>query len=66
MTGWIKFLMIAGTILTAFATYGVSLLWSIPMTVVYFKNDGWVGNGFKVCTLLFVSLVAGILMFCDD
>lgn len=52
-------------------TYGWSLLplaWLIPMTVVYFRRTregGNVGLGFKICTLLFVNLIAGILMLCD-
>lgn len=43
------------------------LAWCIPMTVHYsrkYKNGESVGTGFKVCTLLFVSLVAGILLLC--
>lgn len=47
----------------------VPLFWQLPMTIVYFeklKNGERVGTGFKVCSLLFVSLVAGILMLCDN
>lgn len=47
----------------------VPLCWQIPMTIVYFeklKNGERIGTGFKVCSLLFVSLVAGILMLCDN
>ena len=39
------------------------------MTVHYFnavKNGEKLTTGFKVCTLLFVSLVAGIVMLCDE
>jgi len=39
------------------------------MTVVYFrkvKNHEPIGTGFKVCSLLFVSLVGGILMLVDN
>lgn len=43
----------------------IALVWQIPMTVHYCKQNGKVGTGFKVCTLLFVSLIAGILMLCD-
>lgn len=49
--------------------YLIPLLWAIPMTLHYFKatkSGKPVGTGFKVCTLLFVSLVAGILMLCDN
>lgn len=46
------------------------LSWRIPMTVEYIKllkgARPRVGIGFKICTLLFVSLVAGILMLCDS
>lgn len=45
----------------------VSLAWCIPMTIHFglkLKKGESVGNGFKVCSLLFVSLIAGILMFC--
>lgn len=44
------------------------LIWVTIMTKHYFKatkNGEPVGVGFKVCTLLFVSLIAGILMLCD-
>ena len=43
-------------------------LWSVPMTVSYcnaIKNNRPVGVGFKICTLLFVDFIAGILMLCD-
>ncbi|MCH5158492.1 MAG: hypothetical protein J1F33_04770 [Clostridiales bacterium] len=46
----------------------IPLCWTIPMTVHYFnatKNHRPIGVGFKVCSLLFVSLIAGILMLCD-
>ena len=44
------------------------LIWITIMIKHYFKatrNQEPVGVGFKVCTLIFVSLVAGILMLCD-
>ena len=50
-------------------SYLIPLCWQLPMTLVYFekvKNGERVGTGFKVCSLLFVSLVAGILMLCDN
>lgn len=53
---------------TAFLIALISLAWTIPMTVIYFrniKNHQKTGTGFKICTLLFVSLVSGILMLCD-
>lgn len=45
------------------------LFYLIPMTVYYFKatkNKRPVGMAFKVCTLLFVNMIAGILMICDN
>jgi len=46
----------------------ITLAWQVPMTVSYWKNvhDGMGGStGFKVCTLIFVSTISGILMLCD-
>lgn len=63
----IKVFMILGCL-----SYGwllVPLAWTIPMTVSFFNKvrDGRkVGVGFKVCTLLFVNLIAGICLLCRD
>ena len=60
--------MIIGTIFNAFF-YLIPLAWCIPMTVIYFnkvKNGEEVSTAFKVCSLLFVSLLGGIFMLCDD
>ena len=57
--------MIIGCVCTTAFTYGVGLLWCIPMTIIYFKTlkKGLdVSNTFKVCTLLFVNMIAGIIM----
>lgn len=46
----------------------IPLIWKIPMTVFYFKatnHSRYTSTAFKVCTLLFVNLIAGILMLCD-
>lgn len=56
------------SLLIAACCYLIPLAWSIPMTRYYFtatKNKQPVGIGFKVCSLLFVNLIAGILMLCD-
>lgn len=51
---------------------GISLIplcWMIPMTVHYFnavKEHRPVSVGFKVCTLLFVNIISGIVMLCDN
>jgi len=47
----------------------ITLAWCVPMTRSYFdkvKKGESVSFEFKMCTLLFVSLIAGILMFCDN
>lgn len=61
-----KVFMVLGTIIMGI--YLIPLAWCIPMTVTYFnkvKNNQPVGTGFKVCCLLFVSLLGGIFMLCD-
>ena len=65
---------LAAFILSLIATisYGVliiPLFWCIPMTVhIYkaYKGETDIGVGFKVCELLFVSLIAGILLLVDN
>ena len=62
-----KVLMIIGTVIAASAI--IPLAWCIPMTVSYckkIKTGQPVSTGFKVCSLLFVSVIAGILMLCDN
>lgn len=59
--------MICSIVGSAFAI--IPLAWIIPMTISYnnkIKNGENVSTGFKVCTLLFVNLIAGILMLCDQ
>ena len=63
-----KVFMILGTIVMGLSFFLIPLAWCIPMTVSYcrkVKNGVHVGTGFKVCSLIFVSLVGGILMLCD-
>lgn len=63
-----KVFMIIGTVFTSLFTYVIGLAWCLPMTIVYFKKiktGAPIGTGFKVCSLLFVNLLAGILMLCD-
>ena len=63
----IKVFLIIGCIGNALLFMFIPLAWCIPMTVVVFKtyNQGCdVSTGMKVCTLLFVNLVAGIIMLC--
>lgn len=47
----------------------IPLCWMIPMTVIYYKSvkEGKpISVAFKVCTLLFVNLLSGILMLVDE
>ena len=63
-----KIFMIIGTVLMAISTYLIGLAWCIPMCNYYFNRvkDGQpIGTGFMVCSLLFVSLIGGILMLND-
>lgn len=63
----IKVFMVLGCISTG--AFLITLCWTIPMTVSAFRRlDARqpIGVGFKVCTLLFVNLVAGILLLCTD
>ena len=60
--------MIIGTILNAIYFVGISLIWCIPMTIHFYKKARKlepVGTGFKICTILFIGLIPGILMFCN-
>ena len=62
-----KIFMILGTVFNGI--YILPLIWCIPMTVHYnkcIKEGKPVSVGFKVCALLFVSLIGGILMLCDN
>lgn len=43
----------------------VPLFWCIPLTVVVWKklnNNEYIGTGTKICILLFVSMLSGILL----
>jgi len=61
-----KIFMIISCIVMGF--WLIPLTWTIPMTTSYcnkIKNGQPVSVGFKICTLLFVNVIAGILMLCD-
>lgn len=63
-----KIFMLIGCIMSACYLL-IPLCWTIPMTVHYWKaveNKQPVSTGFKVCSLLFVSLIGGVLMLCDN
>ncbi len=68
-----------GTVAKVFAIIGTAimgiylfpLLWTLPMTIALCKKlerKEPISVGFKVCMLLFVSTIAGILLLCrkDD
>ena len=64
-----KAFMIVGTVCMSLAFLLIPLIWCLPMTISYFnkvKTNKPVSIGFKVCTLLFVNTIAGILMLCDN
>ena len=68
-TTTVKVFLILGTVLMALYTFCIGLAWCLPMTLSYcnkVKRGEPIGTGFKVCCLLFVSLIAGILMLCDN
>ena len=62
-----KVFMVIGCILSGLSL--IPLIWTIPMTKKLFKNaeEGVeLSTGFKICTLIFVSFIAGILLLCDQ
>ena len=47
----------------------IPLAWCIPITYMIFKklkNNEPIGLGLKICSLLFVNVVAGVLLLCMD
>lgn len=62
----IKIFMIISCIASVSA-YCIPLIWMLPMTIIAFKRfkEGKpLGTAFKVLTILFVNVIAGICMFC--
>lgn len=62
--------MVIGVLGSLFTIGWLSLLWTAPMTFWYYyksicDDDEDVSVAFKVCSLLFVSLIGGIVMLCD-
>ena len=63
-----KILMILGTVWTAIFTFSLGLAWCLPMTIIFYnklEKGEPVSVVFKVCSLIFVNIIAGILMLCD-
>ena len=45
------------------------LCWAIPMTISLFrkaKSGEYISVGFKICVLIFLNIIAGILLLCDN
>ena len=68
-TGMVTVIKVFLTLACVFkiAAAHVCLLWMLPMTISLFKKMNKsepIGVGFKVCTLIFVSFIAGILLLC--
>ena len=64
----VKVFMIIGTVFMALCTFCIGLAWTLPMTISYcnkIKRGEKIGTGFKICSLLFVNTIAGILMLGD-
>lgn len=64
-----KIFMIIGTVVMGLTCFLIPLAWCIPMTISYYKkieNGEPISVGFKICTLLFVNLLAGIFMLVDS
>ena len=60
----IKVFMILSCVFSSFFLF-IPLLWTVPMTVIAIKkleNRQPLGVAFKICTLLFVGIIPGILM----
>lgn len=59
-------LMVLSTVVLGFAI--IPLAWCLPMTIYYYgvlRDNKKVSMGFKICTLIFVNPISGILMLCD-
>ena len=45
------------------------IVWQLPMTIICYQkiqSKEPIGFAFKVCTMFFVNLIAGILLICDN
>ena len=62
-----KILMIISCVIMGF--WIITLAWTLPMTINYcnkVKNGQPISVGFKICILLFINTIAGILLLCDN
>lgn len=65
----INVFLILACVFMGIATFGIALAWCIPMTLRIrerMRTNCPVGIALKVCTLLFVNTVAGILLLVLD
>lgn len=67
LTIWASNIYLENTGYMMFSTL-ISLAWIIPMTIKVYraKSTTELTMGFKICTLLFVNVIAGILLICDS
>lgn len=67
LTIWASNIYLENTAYMVFSTL-ISLAWIIPMTVKVYKvkSTSELTLGFKICTLLFVNVLAGIFLLCDN
>ena len=45
------------------------IVWQLPMTIICYQKKQSkepIGLAFKVCTMFFVNIIAGILLLCDN
>lgn len=62
-----KIFMVISIVISGIAI--IPLCWTIPMTVHYFKSikeHEPVSIAFKICTLLFINVIPGVLMLVDE
>lgn len=63
----IKVFLIIGCVCIGWAI--IPLAWCLPMTISVcrsMRDNRPIGTGMKVCVLLFVSIIAGIILLCQD
>ena len=63
-----KIFMIIGTVVNSIYGLIIPLAWCLPMTLSFckkVKKNEKISTGFKVCILLFVNTIAGIVLLCD-
>ncbi len=67
LDGVIKAFLILGTVVNSLLLCLIPLAWCLPMTISgvnKMKRGEPISTGYKVCVLLFVNTIAGILLLC--